>query len=389
MYNCKIVFVSNFYNHHQKYVADALFEYTNGNYNFIETEPISEERLNMGWGSEQKPAYVKQSYTSDIDAVECQKLIDQADIVIIGSAPEQLLKNRKKNRRLIFRYSERPLKNGIEWIKYPYRWLRWHKNVPLGSKIYMLCASAYTSTDFSKFGLYKGRSYRWGYFPEVKRYDDIDKLMEWKHPTSILWVARLIEWKHPDVSIEVAKRLKADGYNFIMNLIGNGQLEEQMKKRITQEGLSDCVYMLGAMKPEQVRKNMEQSEIFMFTSDRKEGWGAVLNEAMNSGCAVVASHAIGAVPFLLNDGENGLIYKDGDIDDLYRKVKKLLDDNELCRRLGKNAYFTIADVWSADEAAKRFLVLSNAILAGNKNPEPFKNGPCSKAELLKDNWYNG
>ena len=49
---------------------------------------------------------------------------------------------------------------------------------------------------------------------------------------------------------------------------------------------------------------MEKSEIFLFTSDKGEGWGAVLNESMNSACAVVASHAIGSVPFLLKDGEN-------------------------------------------------------------------------------------
>lgn len=388
MDNCKIVFISNYYNHHQKYLADALFKNTNGSYRFIETERMSEERINMGWGGEDKPDYVMQSYASAEAAAECQKLIDKADIAIIGSAPEQLLQNRKKNGKIIFRYSERPLKKGFELIKYPYRWLKWHKNIPIGSKIYMLCASAYTSADFSKFGLYKNRSYRWGYFPEVKRYDDIDKIIEWKHPASILWVARLIEWKHPDASIEVAKRLKADGYRFIMSLIGNGELEERLKERIANEGLSDCVHMLGAMKPEQVREHMEQSEVFMFTSDRNEGWGAVLNEAMNSGCAVVASHAIGSVPFLLEDGVNGLIYKDGDIDGLYKKVKRLLDDRELRCRLGKNAYRTVSEVWSADEVAKRFLVLSNAILSGNKKTEPFSSGPCSKAKILKDDWYN-
>ena len=43
---------------------------------------------------------------------------------------------------------------------------------------------------------------------------------------------------------------------------------------------------------------MESSHIFLlFTSDRNEG--AALNESMNSGCAVVASDAIGSVPYLM------------------------------------------------------------------------------------------
>ena len=44
---------------------------------------------------------------------------------------------------------------------------------------------------------------------------------------------------------------------------------------------------------------MEESEIYLVTSDRKEGWGAVVNEAMNSGCAVVADHMIGAAPWMI------------------------------------------------------------------------------------------
>ena len=78
---------------------------------------------------------------------------------------------------------------------------------------------------------------------------------------------------------------------------------------IREKKLEDCVHMLGAMSPDEVRKHMEQANIFLFTSDRNEGWGAVLNEAMNSGCAVVASHAIGSVPYLIKNGNNGYIYE--------------------------------------------------------------------------------
>jgi len=112
----------------------------------------------------------------------------------------------------------------------------------------------------------------------------------------------------------------------------------------------------------------------------------VLNEAMNSGCAVVASHAIGSVPFLMKDGENGLIYESGNVDMLYEKVKYLLDKPEEQIRLGTAAYHTIADLWNAEVAAERFVELSKHILAGEKHPDLYKDGPCSKAEIIKDNW---
>ena len=100
-------------------------------------------------------------------------------------------------------------------------------------------------------------------------------------------------------------------------------MEVKLSKMIIDEGLSNNVKILGSMSPEKVREYMEQSEIFLFTSDREEGWGAVLNEAMNSACAVVASDAAGSTNFLVVDGENGFLYKSGDIDDLYYKVKLL------------------------------------------------------------------
>ena len=145
--------------------------------------------------------------------------------------------------------------------------------------------------------------------------------------------------------------------------------------------------MLGAMKPEKVREYMERSEIFLFTSDRNEGWGAVLNEAMNSACAVVASHAIGSVPFLIENGKNGYIYKSEDLDSLYTTVKWMLEHHDERKTISENAYDTLVNEWNAENASKKFLYLAEKILNGVENPDVYKNGVCSKAEILKNDWY--
>ena len=256
-----------------------------------------------------------------------------------------------------------------------------HKNVRL------LCASAYTAADFAKTRTFIGKAYKWGYFPEIKQHEDIDALIEKKQPATLLWVARFLPVKHPDVPVEIAKRLKADGYSFTLNMIGNGELEEQIRQRIAEENLSDSVHLLGSMKPEEVRTHMEESEIFLFTSDRGEGWGAVLNESMNSACAVCASHAIGAVPFLLDDGKNGIIYKDGNLDDLYGKVKWLMDHPTERKAISQRAYETMIGEWNAEAAARKFITLAEAVMRGEKAPFPFDSGVCSKAEIIPDGWY--
>ncbi len=82
---------------------------------------------------------------------------------------------------------------------------------------------------------------------------------------------------------------------------------------------------------------MERAEIYLFTSDRQEGWGAVLNEAMNSGCAVLTSHEIGATPYLVKDGENGIVFKSRDQKDLNRRLYELMENGK-AESLGRAAY---------------------------------------------------
>ena len=376
----KVVFISNFFNHHQKPLSDAFFGELKSGYVFIETEPMSEERKNMGWGMNNYPEYVVNSETFYKNKNHYIKVVNDADAVIIGSAPEVLIKERKKNKKLIFRYSERPLKKGLEILKYPLRFVRWHLNNHPQKNIYMLCASAYTAKDYAKFGLFKNKCYKYGYFPETREYSDLDLMIDSKEKQSILWVARLIDWKHPEAAIEVAKRLKADGYSFDLNIIGVGEMEDYIRDRIENENLGNEVHMLGSKTPDEVRTYMEKSQIFLMTSDRQEGWGAVLNESMNSACAVVANKALGAAPYLIEDNKSGFLYRDGDMDDLYSKVKLLLDNSEKRKEFGMNAYKTIVEHWNADNAVHRTIALFDAILSEKKRQDIFENGLCSKAD---------
>jgi glycosyltransferase involved in cell wall biosynthesis len=171
-----------------------------------------------------------------------------------------------------------------------------------------------------------------------------------------------------------------------MDLIGGGEMEPRLREMILENDLSDCVHLLGVMPPEEVRRHMECAGIFLMTSDRKEGWGAVLNEAMNSGCAVVASDAAGSVPFLLKNGENGFSFHSGDSAELFEKTRVILKQPALAAALGEAAYETISTTWNADLAAERFLALAEQALKGETRLDLFTEGPCSKAKLLADNW---
>lgn len=389
----KVTFFSNFLNHHQLPFCLAMDNMTKGNFTFVATTPVPAERLNLGYHNmNNQYSFVLRAYDSPENALTAQVLAMNSDVVIIGSAPENYVKERIWQRKLTFRYSERIYRRGLWKVFSPRRMkamLLDHSKY-WNHPVYMLCASAYASFDYSLTGSYLNKTFKWGYFPEVKQ-QDVNALIERKRTNDklvLLWVARLIELKHPEAAIHLAERLKKNGFEFEMRIIGNGEMEPQLKIWIKEKKLEDCVHMLGAMSPEAVRDHMEAADIFLFTSDFNEGWGAVLNESMNSACAVVASHAIGSVPFLMQDGENGFIYRNGDMDGMYSRVVKLIEHPELRELMGRKAYYTLADMWNADVAAERFLALTQALLDG-KPQDLFEEGPCSKARILKNGWYKG
>ena len=384
----RIVFISNFLNHHQTPFCEAMKARVE-EFHFIATVATPEKFLAFGYEeANEKYDYVVRSYESQQAWEKAKRLCLECDVLIAGTAPEEFLIPRLKAGKATFRYSERLYKKKPSLWDLPHdmisAWL--HMGRYQKYPFYMLSASAYTALDTARFGNFRNRCYKWGYFPPVRQHN-INALMEQKRHEipRLLWAGRFVDWKHPDDVIELARRLKKDGYKFRLDLIGAGPMEQQLEEMIRQWELSDCVYLPGSMKQEEVRSHMEAANLYFFTSDRNEGWGAVLNESMNSGCAVIASHMIGSVPFLVKNGENGMIYRSGDVDMLYEKAKYLLDHPQQQERLGKNACRTMVELWNAETAAERLVQLIENILAGKVTP--FAEGPCSTASILREDWF--
>ncbi len=355
---------------------------------FIATEKIPSDRLEMGYEDmNSKYPYVIRMYEDNYFKYAAYYIIRTFDVVIFGACSPKLIEFRMKKNKLSFIYTERFLKKGL-----------WYRFIPStrekilervvkykDKNLYVLCASAYTSYDLSLFG-FKDKCYKWGYFTEVPVVNRRELMIKKdKTHSNILWVGRLINGKRTKDVIFLAKKLMNRKIDFTINIIGTGNYERQLHMLVKYLGLSEKVHFLGAMTPDHVKKYMEEANIFLFTSNFKEGWGAVLNEAMSSGCAVVVSHAVGSAPYLIEHKKNGLIYQSGNSNDLYRKVSRLLNNPKLQKIYGWNAYDTMVKTWSPEVAAARFIDISKNLLSGKYTW--YQNGPCSKAEIIKDHWY--
>jgi glycosyltransferase involved in cell wall biosynthesis len=197
----------------------------------------------------------------------------------------------------------------------------------------------------------------------------------------IIWTARFLDWKHPELAVQLAYELKKKGYNFHLKMIGAGELVDATQKLIKKLDVFDCVSYLGSLPNTEVRRFMQKSNIFIFTSDRNEGWGVVLNEAMSCGCAVIAGNEIGSVPYLLEHKKNGLMFQSNNLKSLLEQTENLINDTAFRNQLTKNAYFTMVTDWSPNNAATRLILLAQSLLEGKQLS--FGKGPCSRAESTK------
>lgn len=379
----KLVFVSNYFNHHQQPMSDRLYQLckeSGGSYVFMQTQEMDGERLRMGWGEAFRNTPYLRKFEED--PVSAQALIDGADAVIFGGTDEECyIQTRLKKGLPVWRYQERLYKTGRYKFISP-RGLRKkfldHTRYGFG-RVYLLCAGAYVAGDFRLVLSYPGKKFRFGYFPEYKQHD-IEELLsakQKKETVTLLWAARMIDWKHPEVVLRLVSSLKKEGMSFHLLMAGGGAMEAQMHAYAKELQIEDYVTFLGDQAPEKVRSLMEESDIYLATSDYGEGWGAVLNESMNSGCVVIANRAMGAAPYLIRSGENGFLYKNKDENGLLACVRAVIKDQELRKRLGREAYHTIAGLWNPQTAADRLFACIQAECS--KEPFPlFAKGPMSR-----------
>lgn len=378
------VFVSNYINHHQIPLCEALYQELGEDYTFIQTMPMEQERVDMGWGVDvHSLPYVQCLYEAEYD---CLKKIAESDVVMFGwTGREDLADSRLRSGKVTLRVSERIYREG-QWKAVSPRGLavKYREHIRYRRQnVCMLCAGAYAASDFHLIGAYPDKLFRWGYFTALRTYgeEQFAHMKPCDGMLHIVWAGRFIPLKHPEYMVRLAKSLRDKGYRFCIHMLGDGELEPQIRQEVENKGLTEHFLFYGYTAPEQVRDVMEKCHIHIFTSNYLEGWGAVVNEGMNSGCVEVVNAQVGAAPYLIRHGHNGLVYPDDRYDKMEELVIDLFDHWEERKDMGRRAYETIRDVWNAEHAAKELLRFTAALLRGEIIPA--MEGPLSGAPPVK------
>ena len=382
----KLVLVSNYLNPHMKPLCDALCSHSDiEKFSFVATTPFGEERKKMGFQDGQICVpYVVEAYGSEEKERNALDIVRDADVAIVAHAPDKYIETRMQADKLTFLCSERFYRKGLwrRWLPSSYK-KKWNRFLKYKDKqLYYLTIGAYAPYELSLLKVPMNRCFQWAYFPTVSEGSAERNSQEKK--LEILWAARMIAIKHPEQAIKLAQMMKKRGASFDLKMAGDGELQTIIQKKVDKIGLSDCVHLLGNCTPEKVQEHMKKSDIFLFSSDYFEGWGAVLNEAMAAGCVPVASQKAGASRVLIENGRSGFLF---DTEKELEKIMELIiSGNVDLKAMSYATQETIKKEWNAKIAADRFVETAKRLMV-NQKPDNYESGPMKKAKVVKAKNY--
>lgn len=149
-------------------------------------------------------------------------------------------------------------------------------------------------------------------------------------------VGRLAEQKAPDVFVEAAKRIKEVIPEAFFLIVGDGPDWDEVQKQIDDNGLTESFILAGwSSRPMEYIKILDVAVLL----SRWEGFGLVLPEYMLANKPIVATD-IDAIPFVVKDGENGLLAPVDDDKKIAENVIEICQNEDLRNSLikeGKNA----------------------------------------------------
>jgi colanic acid/amylovoran biosynthesis glycosyltransferase len=159
------------------------------------------------------------------------------------------------------------------------------------------------------------------------------------NPVKIITIARLVEKKGVAYGIDAVGQVIKAGRNVDYLIIGDGELRQDLERKILYNGLQKHVHLLGWKSHERVIQYLEESHILIAPSitgkdGDQEGIPNVIKEGMALGLPVIGTYHSG-IPELILDGVSGLLVKERNTEDLSEKLCYLIDNPEIWPTMGK------------------------------------------------------
>lgn len=173
----------------------------------------------------------------------------------------------------------------------------------------------------------------------IKKY--LDKYEIPQNKPIISQISRFDKWKDQPGVIKIFDKVRKN-VNCTLVLLGSTATDDPEGDEMYQKTLkevqkskykSDIKIILT--NSDILVNSLQRASSVVIQKSTREGFGLVVTEALYKGTPVVASN-VGGIPLQVIDGENGYLLKPNDYAGFAKKIIKLLKDEELRTRLGKN-----------------------------------------------------
>ena len=182
-----------------------------------------------------------------------------------------------------------------------------------------LAVSIFAENYFKSLRVKPEKIYRFGYFLNVRKFDFVKTNST---IIQLIFVGQLIERKGIFTLLKAIENLAKTTQNFHLNILGNGILEEQIKQYIQIYHLENFITLQGVINSENVAQYIQKSDLLILPSIF-DGWGIVINEALQSHVPVLISDQCGAKELIKHE-QNGLIFEAQNVESLGKQLLKFL-----------------------------------------------------------------
>jgi glycosyltransferase involved in cell wall biosynthesis len=177
----------------------------------------------------------------------------------------------------------------------------------------------------------------------------------------ILTVARLAPEKQVDRLMDAFATVRKEQRCQLL-IVGSGKLQNELHKTAERDEIPD-VKFTGYLPQSELPAAYAASDVFVLFSSY-EPWGLVVNEAMHCALPVVASDRVGSAYDLVQEGRTGYMVDHRDVRQLAERLRVLLHDAQLRRRMGWAAR-EHARAWNYERAADGILKAARAAVAND------------------------
>ncbi|SHO47124.1 glycosyltransferase [Anaerocolumna xylanovorans] len=169
-----------------------------------------------------------------------------------------------------------------------------------------------------------------------------------------LFVGRLVYYKGCKILLKAFKEV--EGAELV--IIGNGNMEDELKKMVYSFNLEESVSFLGNISDDELSKEFAKCDVFVLPSiEKTEAFGLVQIEAMSYGKPVINTKLPSGVPYVSLDGITGLTVRPNNEEELTKAMQWMIDNNEERCLMGERARKRVIDEYQNEKMIGRLYSL--------------------------------